>query len=447
PSRTNILIVGGGPAGAYSGAALAREGFDVTILEASKFPRYHIGESLLPSVHNFFSFIGAEERLRSYGFCQKPGAAVKFSQHKEEGYADFIKYDSTNHAYNVVRSEFDEFLLHYAAECGAKVFEETKATDITLPKSSSEGEFTPGCVRYTQPGDKSGEIQFDYLVDASGRAGIMSMKYLKNRQMNKELRNVAMWGYWTGHRKYAEGTTRENAPWFESLKDGTGWVWFIPLHTGKVSVGVVTEAGVHARKKSETNKTNSGSYSVKDHYLDQLKLTPGVMKLLNGATLDEPTDTPTVRLASDFSYSAETHAGYHYRIVGDASSFIDPLFSSGVHLALLGGLTAAISIAASIRKDCSEFDAVDFHNKKVSNSYNRFLSVVSSAYTQLKRQGQDVLAAPEEKNFNRAMDIFMPVIKGVADTDFNRENIQDLCKTMEFCHGKLSFHLLNVTVN
>ncbi|KAG2068035.1 hypothetical protein BDR04DRAFT_1158403 [Suillus decipiens] len=102
PTSTEILVVGGGPAGSYAAAALAREGFEVVLLEAANFPRYHIGESLLPSVRPFLKFIDAEESVINYGFTIKPGAAVKLNQYKREGYTDFIALNPDNGAWNVV---------------------------------------------------------------------------------------------------------------------------------------------------------------------------------------------------------------------------------------------------------------------------------------------------------------------------------------------------------
>ncbi|KAG2068033.1 hypothetical protein BDR04DRAFT_1120073 [Suillus decipiens] len=102
PTSTEILVIGGGPAGSYAAAALAREGFGVTLLEAANFPRYHIGESLLPSVRPFLTFIDAEKSIMNHGFTLKPGAAIKLNQYKREGYTDFIALNPDNGAWNVV---------------------------------------------------------------------------------------------------------------------------------------------------------------------------------------------------------------------------------------------------------------------------------------------------------------------------------------------------------
>jgi hypothetical protein len=152
------------------------------------------------------------------------------------------------------------------------------------------------------------------------------------------------------------------------------------------------DSSISSQKKAEGRGASAtGQYSLKDHYLDQLEFVPGLRDLLDGATMKEDNEHYDVRSAADFSYAADKYAGDHYRIIGDASgelfagrcrycpnharlnivAFIDPFFSSGVHLALLGGLTAATSIAGSIKKHCTEEMAWKFHDVKVATAYTR----------------------------------------------------------------------------
>ncbi|KAJ7157844.1 hypothetical protein C8R43DRAFT_1124994 [Mycena crocata] len=405
PTHAQVLVIGGGPGGSYAASALAREGIDVVLLEASKFPRYHIGESMLPSLRHFLRFIDAERKVEEYGFQKKPGAAILFNQWKREGYT---KFGTGNHSWNVVRSEFDEILLRHAQECGAKVYEEHKVMEIAFAEGSH---FRPTSASFTTCTGETPSITFDYLVDASGRAGIMSTKYLKNRHMNETLKNIACWGYWTDAGMYAPGTERENSPWFEALLDESGWAWFIPLHGKTVSVGIVMDSKISASKKAAGAAAADGKpYTLQDHYFDQLQFVPRLKKLLGGAELrvDASGQIPTVKSASDYSYTAERYAGDHFRLVGDASAFIDPFFSSGVHLAVSGGLTAAVTIAASIRQHCSEADAGMFHDHKVAVSYTRFMLTVLGAYKQIRNQQVAVLSDINEGNFDRAFDLIRP---------------------------------------
>jgi len=252
---------------------------------------------------------------------------------------------------------------------------------------------------------------------------MMSTKYLKNRKFNASLRNVAFWGYWTGAGKYGKGTKRENAPWFEALTDETGWVWFIPLHDNKVSIGVVLSEASSKVKKAKITEADSN----KAHYLTQLQLAPGAIALLGeGKLIGE------VQSAGDYSYSATAYGGPGYRIAGDAAAFIDPFFSSGVHLAFTGGLSAASTIAASIRGHCTEEEAIAFHNDKIGVGYTRFLLVVLGIYKQINSQESPVFSDINEDNFDRAFDFLRPIIQGAADTDrtVTENHIQS---TLDFC--------------
>ncbi|KAF7331262.1 hypothetical protein MKEN_00003300 [Mycena kentingensis (nom. inval.)] len=424
PTKTQILVIGGGPAGACAAAALAREGFGVTLLEKDHFPRYHIGESMLPSCRPFLRFIGAEEKVVNHGFAVKVGAAVKLNQYKREGYTDFINPNPNNAAWNVVRSEFDEIVLRHAAEVGVAVHEGVYVTNIHF---SADDPKRPVAAEYKSSDTGStGKIDFEWLVDASGRLGIMSTKYLKNRTFNKALKNIAYWAYYKGAGVYMPGTQRENAPWFEALTDETGWAWFIPLHNGTTSVGVVMR-----ETDSKAKKTASGNDS-HNHFLANLKLAPGLLKLLG----DSAELVSEVKTAGDYSYSADAYAGPGFRIAGDAGAFIDPFFSSGVHLAFSNALSAAATIASSIRGQCTEQEAIEFHSEKTGTSYTRFHVVVLSIYRQITSQNDPVLFDINEDNFDRAFDFLRPVIQGIADStkDITESVVQ---ATMDFCEHAL----------
>lgn len=157
------------------------------------------------------------------------------------------------------------------------------------------------------------------------------------------------------------------------------------------------------QEMSTAKKREMGSPSTRDFYLKSLDLTPGIKKLLSEAEL-----VSDIKAASDWSYSASAYAFPHVRIAGDAGCFIDPFFSSGVHLALSSGLSAAVTICAAIRNDCDERTAATWHSKKVAEGYTRFLLVVLSSLKQIRQQDQPVLNDWDEESFERAFAYFRP---------------------------------------
>ncbi|KAF8973166.1 hypothetical protein BDZ97DRAFT_1900957 [Flammula alnicola] len=303
---------------------------------------------------------------------------------------DFVALGHNNNAWNVVqcRSEFDQMLLNHARSTGASVYEQTKVESIAF-SSADPGRPISVSWTHTPPPRKleyrphAWRNSFDYLIDATGRAGILSTRYFKNRHFNASLKNIAVWGYWRNVGEYGTGTPRHGSPWFEALTDESGWAWFIPLHNGTTSVGVVMNEKI-------------------------------------------------VKSASDFSYSAPSYAGSGYRIVGDAGAFIDPFFSSGVHLAMTSALSAAATISASIRKHCSESVAAEWHTRRVSISYTRFQVVVLSAYKQIRSQSNDILSDIDEDNYDRAFSFLRPVIQGASDMGA-RLSETELQKSLDFC--------------
>ncbi|KAL1701051.1 hypothetical protein EV121DRAFT_282952 [Schizophyllum commune] len=439
PSSTKVLVIGGGPAGSYAAAVLAREGFEVTVLERDHFPRYHIGESMLPSLRSFLRFIDAEDKVAERGFAVKRGAAVKLHQNKREGYTDFCKPNPDNWSWNVIRSEFDEVLLRHAASCGAKVFEDIRV-DALMFSSPVDREKPhtahPTAAQWTRPSDRTnGVISFDWLIDASGRNGIMSTKYLRSRTFNPNLKNVAQWGYWRGGGTYMPGTDRHNAPFFEALTDESGWAWYIPLHDGTISVGIVEAEDCNRRKKNEVKDGCPSDDALRAHYLRELELVPNLRRLLGDATFAE--DKGGVRTAGDYSYNSKAYGGVNWRLAGDAASFIDPFFSSGIHLALTGGLSAASTIAAVIRGDCTAKQGLEFHHSKVGTAFTRFLFIVLGIYKQIKAQEEPVMFEVDEDNFDRAFQFLRPVIQGAADTDAGVSQ-SELQATMTFCQNIFS---------
>jgi len=322
----------------------------------------------------------------------------------------------------------DDLMLRHAAKQGVKVFEETRVESIDFTGDPATSR--PIAAHWTNKQGAKGRIAFDWLVDASGRAGVMSTKYLKNREMRESLRNVAVWGYWKDVKRYAEGTKRECSGWFEALTDEQGWSWTIPLHDGTTSIGVVMHINA-ANAKKAIPKADGQKPTLTEHYLDQLQYLPGVRDLIGEKGTFIPGSTKS---AADYSYSASSYSGDHFRIIGDAANFVDPFFSSGVHIAMTGGLSAATTICASIKGEADEKTAQAWHDAKVGIAHTRFLFVVLGAYQQMHLQSAPILSDVNADNFDRAFEMFRPVIYGLADsqkklTDEKVQDMMDVCQS------------------
>ncbi|OAQ97384.1 hypothetical protein LLEC1_04213 [Akanthomyces lecanii] len=405
PETCTVLVVGGGPAGSYAASVLAREGIDTV-----------------------------------------NGAVFRLAQGQPDAYTDFLEAGGPEgYAWNLLRAESDDLLFRHAGSCGAHIFDETKvdtiqfvpgfctaATDNTTTNTTDQaGPGRPVSATWTRHDGTSGSLSFNYLVDASGRRGLLSTKYLKNRKFNDNFKNVASWAYWKSENLYGEGTHMYGAPYFEALDDASGWAWFMPLHDGTRSVGIVQHQKLAADKKREL-----GHPSALQFYTACLEMAPGIKKLLSGAEL-----VADLRSASDWSYTASDYHLTNARICGDAGSFIDPLFSSGVHLAITGGLSAAVTIAASIKGDCDERTAGSWHSKKTVESYTRFFLAVSSATKQIRMQHEPIIQDMDEVGFQRAFDLFRPIIQGATD-DVNgasKLSTNEIPKILEFCFQAFTY--------
>jgi flavin-dependent dehydrogenase len=360
PEKTKFLVIGGGPGGATAATLLARQGFDVTLLEASKFPRYHIGESLLPSILQIIDLLGAREKMESFGFQRKNGAYLMWG--RESWPLNFGELAGNHtYAFQVVRSEFDHFMLEHAHSQGVKVFEgvEVRSIQFDTDRPVSAG----WLLKHSNNGSpRQGEIQFEYLIDASGRDGVMANHYLNNRQYHKVFQNIALWGYWKNTRRLPGSRNGDIA--VGSIP--YGWLWGIPLHDGTMSVGVVMHRDAIKAKRD---------MPLQDILFEAIDQSPLLKDLVEPGELVSDIKTET-----DYSYAAERFCGPGYFLVGDAACFLDPLLSSGVHLATFSAMLAAAGLTSLHDGDITEAEMMNFFEKSYRQAYLRFLVFLSAFY-------------------------------------------------------------------
>jgi len=341
-TECDVLVIGGGPAGSTVGALLAQRGHKVTILEKEHHPRFHIGESLLPANLPLLEKLGVAQAVRAIGI-EKWGAEFVSPWHANQTqtfqFAD--AWDkSMPFSYQVRRSEFDEILIRNAARLGAEVIEGCRARDVAFAPDHS------GATVHAQHED--GRVQHwraRFVVDASGRDTLLGKQFDVKRR-NPRHNSSALYAHFTGVQRHA-GQDEGNITifWFEH-----GWFWLIPLADGATSIGAVVWP--HYLK--------SRSKPVKDFFLDTIAMCPALAQRLAHATLSSG-----VEATGNFAYACTRTHGPNYLLIGDAFSFIDPVFSSGVMLAMQGGFVGAETVDTCLREPARAASALAHFDRQM----------------------------------------------------------------------------------
>lgn len=393
-----VLVIGGGPAGSVCATAMAQAGLDVSLLESAEFPRYHIGESLTPSCRAVLEAVGVASKLDEHGFVIKHGGAFRWNS--ESWVFDWGKQVGAR-SWQVDRGEFDDILLRHAEANGVRVRTGVRARSVGF----DGGRPTSVVCRPTGGADFVVD-DFDFLVDATGRHGLLSARQFGDRRPLANLRNVAVWGYWSGARVLPDTPTGG----IDIISSDEGWYWVIPLAGGRTSIGYVTTKDAFARQR--------GDASPDEYYLGLLAASPTVGELVTGAEQVGP-----VRTETDYSYIADRFCGPGFAIVGDAACFLDPLLSTGVHLALYSALTAAACVVSTERGDVTEDEGLLFYEFAYRRSYTRLFALVSLMYerylgkdgffsTSDRLIGDDLAERPAS---GMSSDSFAEIIAGLSD--------------------------------
>src|SRR5438132_2630813 len=351
----DVGIIGGGPAGSTAAALLARANRRVIVFEREKFPRFHIGESLLPFSMKAFTRLGLHEKFRRAGFLKKFGGEI-FGACSEPGTKFYFKdgfRSQTDHAYQVTRSDFDKLLLDHARESGAEVHEE-----VAVDRIEFLNEHVALAIRRK---DSVENVRARYLIDASGRNSVLGTKFGIKKSYD-HLQKLSIFAHYDGVWR-AEGIDGTLTVLIRAIDR---WFWLIPLTAERTSVGVVLDSETFRKSKLKTE----------DFLEEALAGQPIIAKRMANARR-----VSQVYVEADFSYrSAQLH-GDRWLLAGDAAGFIDPIFSSGVFLAVFSGELAADALDEVL--DCPRKTKRLFarYEKAVNRAMDVYLRFVDAWYT------------------------------------------------------------------
>lgn len=368
----DAIVIGAGPAGSTAAALLAEKGHDVALLEKTKFPRYHVGESLMPFCYFPLERLGIADKMNEIGFTQK--FSVQFVT--EDGcqsrpFYFFQHYDHpSSTTWQVLRSQFDELIMDKARENGAEVRE------LTTVKSFIEESGSVVGVNATSPDSEPYELRAPIVIDASGRDTIAQNKK-KWKKRDPQLNKIAIWTYYKGAKRDpgldAGSTTVAYLP-------GKGWFWYIPLEGDIVSVGIV----------AERDYLYSDTRDLSEIFAREIKNNQWIMEHLEcGEQFGKYWST------GEYSYRSEFCAADGLLLAGDAYAFLDPVFSSGVFLALKSGEMAADAVSNAIANN--DFSAGQFNDygKELCKGIEAMRALVYAFYDESFSFGDLIKSHPD----------------------------------------------------
>lgn len=353
-----VVVIGGGPAGATVSTLIAQQGYNVELFERETFPRYHIGESLIPETYWVLKRLGMLDKMKASQFVKK--YSVQFVNSTGKQSAPFYFHDNKPHecsqTWQIRRSEFDTLMLRNAEEHGVRVHEGVRVRDLLFEEERAAG------ILIDDGNGEPREVRADVVVDASGQSSLLINKF-KLRVPDPVLNKGAIWTYFEG--AYRDTGKDEGATIVLSLQNKQGWFWYIPMQDNLVSVGVVANFDYLFKGRDDHETT----------FAKEMLNCPAVIERVSMGIKAAP-----VKATKDYTYRASRAAGDGWVLVGDAFGFLDPLYSSGVLLALKSGELAADAIIEGLQKGDTSHQQLGKWEKGYVEGMNRMRRLVCEYY-------------------------------------------------------------------
>jgi halogenation protein CepH len=398
--QADVIVAGGGPGGSTLATLVAMAGHHVVLLEKEKFPRYQIGESLLPStVHGICRLTGVADELAKAGFTKKRGGTFRWGANPEPWTFAFSispkMTGETSYAYQVERSRFDQILLDHARHTGVDVREQHTVTGVIDDSDRVRG------VTYTDTDGNEGTIHAKYVVDASGNKSRIHQHTGATRKYSEFFRSLALFGYFEGGKRLPE----PNSGNILSCAFDSGWFWYIPLSPTLTSVGAVVRRELASKIQGDPEEALTALIAecptIADYLRDAKRVTEGQYGQL--------------RTRKDYSYANTKFWRPGMALVGDAACFVDPVFSSGVHLATYGALLAARSINTVLAQAASEDAAFHEFERRYHREFGVYYEFLAAFYDLNVNEDSYFWSAKKvTKGTNSDLQSFVELVGGVS---------------------------------